>query len=374
MVRELHGDWAQVVALGQPHVGSTRAATRAGCRPTSSPRWTASTRPGSGSRPGTGTGRGGRGPHRRVARGRGHRDRAARRPGRRAGRARRHVRHPADGAGCAARRLAAGGGARPVRAGLGDRGRRGRGAARPRRPTTPRCSSGPTGCATCRTSGAACPRTGWTAPGFVHLVWRRFGVILPRDARDQAAAIDADPGRARSAPATCTSSPGPAAGSTTSASWRPPPENGAGRSCTPATDAGPGRAGADPGRPPGRHPRSAPAASPAEVQRRRSPGSVRPRPDPLVAGRSRRGPPRRRSRRELSRLTTVVTASVATMNASETQIGITGIHVDGSPPLMNGRLLSCSASRTSFTPMKPSTMARPMDRYLSRSSRPPSRK
>ena len=40
------------------------------------------------------------------------------------------------------------------------------GAADARRPTTPRCSAWPTGCARCRTSGAASPRTAWTAPAW----------------------------------------------------------------------------------------------------------------------------------------------------------------------------------------------------------------
>ena len=129
-VAEVHGDWAQVVALGQPSSRDSRGY----------PGWlpvdqlstldgihVAGVRVAARHRD-----RGGRGrPLGHLARGRGDGDRAARRSGRGAGGAGGHVRNPAHGARRPPRRLAAGGRTRPVRAGVGDRGRRRRGAADP---------------------------------------------------------------------------------------------------------------------------------------------------------------------------------------------------------------------------------------------------
>ena len=47
------------------------------------------------------------------------------------------------------------------------------------------------------------------------------------------------------------------------------------------------------------------------------------------------------------------------MTTSDSQIGMSGAHGMGSPPLMNGSSFSCMACRISLTPMKPSRNASP---------------
>ena len=80
------------------------------------------------------------------------------------------------------------------------------------------------------------------------------------------------------------------------------------------------------------------------------------------------------SRFVFARLATVATVIVRRMNDSENQIGISGAHSIGSPPLMKGTSFTCIACSTSFTAMKPRITARPCERYTRRSSRPEIRK
>ena len=67
----------------------------------------------------------------------------------------------------------------------------------------------------------------------------------------------------------------------------------------------------------------------------------------------------RRGLRLLARLALVATPSAETITTSESQIGMCGAHSMGWPPLMNGTLLPCNASRTNLTPMNPRTAASP---------------
>ena len=67
----------------------------------------------------------------------------------------------------------------------------------------------------------------------------------------------------------------------------------------------------------------------------------------------------RASLADLIRLATGVPPRMTTIAPSETEIGMSGTAWTGSPPLMNGRLFSCSACNISLTPMNASSTASP---------------
>ena len=173
--------------------------------------------------------------------------------------------------------------------------------------------------------------------GLVHLAWRRFGVTLPRDADDQAAATTPRAARRRTPRRPLLLRPA-----------RPPDpprrhrhRRAARRAAADAARLLPaapgGRGGA--ARRPGGHPgRRAPGLTPHAERGAPDDGGA-PRPTGAVSAGPRpvRG---RRSRDDLTRLATVATARVPRMTGSESQIGMCGAQPIGSPPLMNGRLLS----------------------------------